>query len=544
MTISRGWIVVGLSLGIQAYVLYYAFHYGVLSGLLQWDDCAVILRGFENLDILAHTSSIVSALHGAIHFNIHAPLSDAQTMVGLLLAGGQIWGPFLLSAAWLALVLIAILKTLDRQDWALAAAITLFIVVQPLTISALTYVKSDWTGGLLLVGALFLLNASVEKPRPDLKLFGAGLLGLSILSKLTAFYLPVLALGILLLFEWHHALMAICRRLGSGTQKTFEPRFTLVPNDRRSFILCATIAVCPFLLFFVYQLRSIISYIRSAISDSFWQDGFTTLERVRFYSPLDRDGWATWGHLHVFFSVFVVAALWVAWRQRNLAYPVSLLIFAVIGMVFFVPLIAVQSSNYSFGATFLGVIAAATLIAMEFIARSLPRWGSLCILAITLLIALPTVLPFTNSSYYSYFSATNDEIRQLANTYDRIVDTMLQKVHPGSPHIIVLYDHVFAPHPNLAIKYFQKAGHLPVVDRVDELSDMVRSQLMDADFVLSIVPSPEQSGQLIPGLYPAYPISHDPARAEDLIHGLGRFDLIGAFGIRGGEIHLYNNHLK
>jgi hypothetical protein len=537
--------VIGLSLGIQAYVLYYAFHYGVLSGLLQWDDCAVILRGFENLDILAHTSSIVSALHGAIHFNIHAPLSDAQTMAGLLLAGGQIWGPYLLSAAWLALVLIAILKTLDRQDWALAAAITLFIVVQPLTINVLTYVKSDWTGGLLLVGALFLLNASVEKARPDLKLFGAGLLGLSILSKLTAFYLPVLALGILLLFEWHHALIAICRRLGSafGTQKTFGPSFTLIPTDRRSFVLCATIALCPFLLFFVYQLRSIISYIRLAMGDSI-QDGFTTLERARYYSPLDRDGWATWGNLHVFFSVFVVAALWVAWRQRNLAYPVSLLIFAVIGTMFFVPLIPVHTSNHSFGATFLGVIAAATLISMEFIARSLSRWGSLCILAITLLITLPTVLPFTNSSYFSDFSASNDEIRQLAHTYDRVVDTMSEKFRAGPPHIIVLYDHLFAPHPNLAIKYFQKVGRLPTVDRVDELSDIARSQLMDADFVLSIVPSPEQSGQLIPGLYPAYPISRDPARAEDLIHGLGRFDLIGAFGIRGGEIHLYNNHLK
>jgi hypothetical protein len=538
--------VIGLSLGIQAYVLYYAFHYGVLSGLLQWDDCAVILRGFENLAILAHTSSIVSALHGAIHFNIHAPISDAQTMAGLLLSGGQIWGPYLLSAAWLALVLIAILKTLDRRDWALAAATTLFILVQPLTIDALTYVKSDWKGGLLLVGALFLLNAGVEKARPDLKLFGAGLLGLSILSKLTAFYLPVLALGILLLFEWHHALIAICRRLGSafGTQKALGPSFTLIPTDRRSFILCATIAVCPFLLFFVYQLRSTISYIRSAIGSSIWQDGLTTLERARFYSPLDRDGWATWGNLHVFFSVFVVAALWVAWRRRNLTYPVSLLIFVVIGTVFFVPLIAVHSSDHSFGATFLGAIMAATLITMEFIARSLPRWGSLCILAITLLIALPTALPFTNSSYYSDFSASNDEIRQLANTYDRVVDTMLEKVHPSPPHIIVLYDHLFAPHPNLAIKYFQKTGYLPTVDRVDELSDIVRSQLMEADFVLSIVPSPDQSGRLIPDLYPAYPISHDPARAEDVIHDLGRFDLIGAFGIRGGEIHLYNNHPK
>ena len=140
-------------------------------------------------------------------------------------------------------------------------------MVQPLTINALTYVKSDWTGGLLLVGALFLLNASVEKARPDLKLFGAGLLGLSILSKLTAFYLPVLALGILLLFEWHHALIAICRSL---IRRSVRKRF----SDQVS-LWFQTIAVhsyfarqlryVPFCYFLFTSLDPSISYIRSAI---------------------------------------------------------------------------------------------------------------------------------------------------------------------------------------------------------------------------------------------------------------------------------------
>jgi hypothetical protein len=112
-----------LALGLQAYVFYYAVHYGVLRGLLQCDDCVIILRGFENLDLLAHSRSVLGVLLAARHFDIHAPISDVQTMVGLLLSGGEIWGPYLLNATWLALALFAILSTIDRGNRALAVSI-------------------------------------------------------------------------------------------------------------------------------------------------------------------------------------------------------------------------------------------------------------------------------------------------------------------------------------------------------------------------------------------------------------------------------------
>jgi hypothetical protein len=541
-TAFRGLIAFSLSLCLEAYVLYYAYHYGTLRGLLQWDDCSVILRGIVNLDLIAHAKSIWGILCSARYFQIHAPLSDIQTMLGLLLSGGQIWGPYWLNAGWLALVLFAVLETSQPQNWCLTAAVALFVVVQPVTISALTYVKSDWQGGLLLAGALFLLSAGVERARPGLKLFGATLLGLSVLSKLTALYLPILALAILLLFEWHPALLLILRRLGlrSNRERTLGAGFSLIPADRRAFALSVIIAVCPFLLFFAYKARYTINYIRSAMGAT-WDDGFTTLERVRYYSPLGQYSWASWGNLHIFSFIFVGTALWIAARSKNLDYLVTLFILVVIATMFFIPLIVPRSSNISFAATFLGVITAATLISMDFIARSFPRWGSVAILAVTVLVALPMKLPFQSTAYYALFPVTGDELSQLSDTYGRIVDVMSEHAHTKTPKVVVFYDDVFAPHPNLAIEYFRKTGHLPAVDLVQNLSDTgVTSQLSNADFVLTIVPSASQPTQMIPNLYPAYPISHDPARADGVVRAFGRFDLVGAFAVRGGEIHLYD----
>jgi hypothetical protein len=105
---------------------------------------------------------------------------------------------------------------------------------------------------------------------------------------------------------------------------------------------------------------------------------------------------------------------------------------------------------------------------------------------------------------------------------------------------LFFFDHMFAPHPNIAIKYFQKTGQLPKVDRVDDLADPnVESLLSSADFVLAMAPNSKPTAQPIPHLYPLYPISHDPGRADDVVQALGKFSSIGTFPVRGGEIHLY-----
>jgi hypothetical protein len=455
MTIPRVGIAIGAALGLQAYVFYYAVHYGVLSGLLQWDDCIVILRGFKNLDLLAHSQSVLGLLHAARHFDIHAPISDVQTIVGLLLSSGQIWGPYLLNATWLALALFAILSTIDRGNRVLAASAALFILVQPVVINALTYVDSDWTGGPLLAGALVVMNAGVERNRSDWKVFAAGLLGISILSKLTAFYLPVLALGILILFESHAAMLAGLRQsgqplFGSAATTNTEPTYKQMPNSR-AFMLRATLAIGPFLLFFVYKFNSTIAYIRDAITNNKWKDGFTALERAIYYSPFSQISWQSWGKLHVFFLIFSLGAVVAAIRLRRPSYLVSLFILLAISAAFFAPLIVPHTSFISFAATFLGVIMATTIVSMDFICRSFPRWGGWGVLTVTALIALSTTLPFSNSAYFDPAVIANtaparasivigeDELHQIANTYENVVQDIYDHRTPNAPNIIVFF---------------------------------------------------------------------------------------------------------
>ncbi len=553
-SISRGWIAVALALTVQSYVLYYALHYGTLSGLLQWDDCVIVQRGLENLDRLEAGTSGFTMLRAAWRFDIHSPLSDIQTMVGLLLAGGNTWGPYLLNALWLAVVLAALLQTFDRRSAVLATAAILFVLFQPLTLNDLADLKSDWSGGLLLAGALFVLTRAAQTAREDLKLWGAVLLGLAILSKLTAFYLPVVAVAVVVSFEWYAAVLARAHQAATGDAQgahilALAPspsavrirrlRAVWVSIDRRALVLRLLIAVGPFVLFFLHSARQILSYIRSA-TGSGWQDGLSVLGRARFYSPYGPDSAMEWGTLHICFLVFVAAALFVAWRRKQMSYPIALLLHLCIAALLIAPLL-VANSNHSFAATLLGVIVSATLISMDYVARSVPGRGVWAIPAVVLICVLPASLPFKDSNYYSQFPVTPPQLRQIAVTYGRIVGEMAAQSRAGAPHVVIFYDHVFAPHPNIAIDYFRKTGRMPAIDRVDDLADpMVPNQLSSADFVLTIVPAPDSAGPVITDLYPSYPISRDPARAEAVVAATGRFESLGTFGMPGGAvIHLY-----
>lgn len=546
MTVSRWWIAIGLSASLEIVLLYFELHYGALSGLLQWDDCAIVLRGLENLDRLVHATSLLSLVHALYSLDVHAPLTDVQTMIGLLISGGQLWGPYLFSATWLTLVLAALLHTFDRRHRLLAVVVVIVVLAQPLMVNALVNVKSDWSGGLLMAAALFLLARGALTDRPDQKMQGAALLGLAALSKLTAFYQPIVAAAALLLFEWHAAMLRIAGPAGgtgSGSAGTFWPALRRATQsiDRRALALRLAVGVGPFVLFFIYKWKPTLVYIRSAMS-SVWTDGRTVFGRAQFYGPYGTDGWAEWGNLHIFFLVFALAALLVAWRRRESAYPFALLVLSVIGLMLLIPLLAAPASDHSFASTFLGVILAATLVSVDYLMRTLDGVRSWAVAAVALLISLPVAWPLSNSDYYSRISIDETDLRQLSSTYGRIVNLMITRSHQEHPGVIVFFDNVFAPHPNLAIGYYQMTGRFPRMARVDDLSEKSWvGQMAAADFALTVVPSSNQKSGLASWLYPAYPISKDPGRAEEVIRASDHFDSIAVFPVRGGEIHLYGS---
>jgi hypothetical protein len=165
------------------------------------------------------------------------------------------------------------------------------------------------------------------------------------------------------------------------------------------------------------------------------------------------------------------------------------------------------------------------------------RW---IVAAVAVLISLPVASPLSNSNYYSRYSITVTQLRQLSATYGRIVDVMVTSSHQEHPGVVIFFDNDFAPHPNLAIGYYQITGRFPRVARVDDLSETPWLGLLsEAEFALTFVPDSDQKSGVASWLYPRYPISQDPARAEDVVHASGHFDAIAVFPVPGGEIHLY-----
>lgn len=519
---------------VSAYVLYYSLHYGVLVGLLQWDDCAIILRGIANLDLIARATTFGGMALNLLHLDIHAPLSDIQVMAGLLFSGGTDLGPFVLSPLWLILCLAAIYYTLDQRSAAVAIAITVFFCTQPLTINALTIMKSDWRGGLLLSVAIVLLESAYRKGDTRLKYFGATFVSLAILSKITEFYLPFDAVILIVIFE----LYGIACSGQNGIRRKMDAVLTAATS--RHFWLTLAIAIVPFILFFLWKIRGITQYIGLATS-GVWLDNMSLFQRVIFYSPGNSNSPFVWGNLYITFALFCAVAFVVAIVNRKYYYIATLIASAAIFFAFLAPLLLAKVSALSFSASALGVVMGVTILSMKFLDAASPRWGGYIVLFCVLLITAFTKIPLENSDYFSEFSISDDSLRSLSQTYARLVSVMTKDAAYKDPEIVVCFDQIFAPFPNIAIKYFLITGRIPNVGRIDDLSALSEREMSSADYVLTIVPTTNGNGGSALNLFPKYPISRNPKAADDLMKASPSFAQDGSFQVPGGEIHLYKS---
>ena len=129
---------------IQAYIVYYIFVYGPLRGAVPYDDCGVILRSLQNLDVLAGARSIGEFLSRARYLTIHAPVSDFQTKLGLMLSGGATWGPYALDAVWPAVALVAVATTAGARNVVFFVAVAAFLLLSPFMLNGSWWLKSDF----------------------------------------------------------------------------------------------------------------------------------------------------------------------------------------------------------------------------------------------------------------------------------------------------------------------------------------------------------------------------------------------------------------
>jgi hypothetical protein len=118
--------------------------------------------------------------------------------------------------------------------------------VQPITFRALAELKSDLQGGILLA-------AAPEENNDHARTLGAALLGLMLITKMTAFYLPVLALDVFFVFEFYDALKHDLAAIDAPNLSQAAWKGALaVGGSARQRTMCVALILVPYPLFF-YQ---------------------------------------------------------------------------------------------------------------------------------------------------------------------------------------------------------------------------------------------------------------------------------------------------
>jgi hypothetical protein len=476
-------------------------------------------------------------LHSALHLDIHAPVSDIQCILGLLFTGGATWGPYALDVTYLCLAIYALSIALPSEDSIVFGASVLLLLVQPITFRALAVVKSDWDGGILLAAALLILFESAEKNDNRMRALGAALLGLMPLTKMTAFYLPLLALGVFLIFEFYGALSAtiatnpttpLSLALSDATRNTFGMRV-------RQRAMCVALIIVPYVLFFYQAHKALLPYIEDALGP-IWADGFTIYQRVLFYSPFQYGG-ARWGSLHLMFLTFFVAALVASIAKRALLHVFACAGVVLIAAIFLMPLAVAHTSNITFAAPFFGAVMGGTLILLRIFLVNSSRWATLSAPIVVLALALPSGMPIGPLDSRGDLKARL-ELEHYQSVFEDMAGAIAQRTTAIKPEVVFTFDHQFMPYPNLGIRYFQRTGHLLSIDSIDDLNGRdTASLLADADFVITITPNTE--AHTVPFLASNMPISADPSLADARVRESGRYGPVANYQVSGAEVWLY-----
>ena len=542
---ARLWWALAAAITLQSFILYYQLNYGALVGLIPWDDCAILLRDLENLDKLAQAHSLWHMLGAALHLDIHAPVSDIQGMIGLLLAGGAMWGPYALNVICLCIAIYAIsTTTVALEDPIVFGTSVLFLLVQPITFRALAELKSDWQGGILLAAALFVLFDAAEQNNNHARTLGAALLGLMLITKMTAVYQPVLALGVFFVFEFYGALKhkLVAKDAPNLSQSAWKGALARLGGAVRQRMMCVSLILVPYLLFFYQSHKALLAYIQAALGP-ISRDGLTVPERLLFYSPLDGHippnfQIAIWGGLHYMFMIFLAAGLFAALLKRAWLHVLACTAILPIAAVFLTPLALAHTSNLTFGAPFFGTIMGGTLIFLRIFVANTPKWGALVAPIVVLALALPSVVPLHPPRDLRGTPLGRVELQYYQSINDGIAGTIARRATSAQPKVVFTFDLILMPYPNLSIRYFQLTGHFLSIDRIDDLADHgAASLLADADFMVTITPT--GGARTVPNLSANIPMSADPALGDARVRETGRYGLIASYQVQGGEIRLY-----
>lgn len=467
----------------QAFVLFRAFNFGRLTGLLLWDDCAIVQKALVSLTAVSEKETLYGLVRSARILAPHSPLADAQAFFGLLLSNGNVRAPYFLSI-WAPIVaLSAILLALRKFEPLLLLALTIIFLQQPLVVHSLIVLKSDLRGGVLMAAAIFVLCQSTIYQNNRLWLLGASLLGLAIISKLTTFYFPVLAICVLLCFELSRFFMD--SQISSFGSMSASSRVAAIADylsrNQRRLCIGSVIATLPFVVFFAWAsigYDSIIGYIRYGLSST-WYDGLSAPERLRVYLPGGELAWGTLQYLLVLLLTALIVHVWVTGKSDSLKVWFASFFAA---LMFLLPLVLARTSGGSYGSTFLGVVMGGVLFLASYV-------GSLNRTCRVLVFGVASVMAF--GTYYPLEDKLDDARKQSRATYVQLVNDIIARETSAHPSVLVTFEDEIAGYPNIALLHFEKNRMLPDVSRMDNLIPAADAlgQIRRANFVLTLDPA-------------------------------------------------------
>lgn len=531
--------VIALPLLLQTIVFYHSLNYGILRGLLARDDAYAILQIMERISYLLSGDIIAVNLRRMVHLWFHSPLTNLKISGSLLLSGGNVLAPYAINFWALSLALYLTLTKSQLVSTPKIILVTLTLALQPLTFGSLIFLKSDFSGGVFLAAGIFLMYRATICEDFKMKLYASTLLSLAVIAKMTAFYSPVLAIGILIIFEIYQRL----RDWEKSGSSSFSLHFS--SSSLRAFWICVAIVLFPYLFFFSFTPKHYISYISAALGDV-WADGLSIADRALYYSPYSADGSAIWGKLHIALCLFVLSALACAVVRRS--WSGALLVVMLCGAiaVYFLPLIVARSSNIEFAGPALGVVLGTTLVS-AFVAVALTnRLALYATLTATLVLICLTRAPLdfdppTYGGAAPVHRFTRSEIALLSESYDQIASRIALETKRAEPSIAFFFHHTAAVPPNLSIKYFHQTSRFLLLLDVWDLSNeaAVRAALAGAEFFLAVSPLDRSQTAAVPGMNSAFAISADPDRANVCLSQKPYLSRIDGYAIPGGTIHLY-----
>jgi hypothetical protein len=518
-------------LPLQAFAIFRLFRLGQLGGVLPWDDCLIVEQSLRRLELVSTSSTLAHIVRSFRILGPHSAIADGQTFLGLALTGGQAAGAYALNVWALLAALAAVLLSTRKASIPVALGLTALLVTQPISSLSLIWLKADMKSGVLMAAALFVYYQSIVQQRRKLGLIASGLLGAAILCKLTAFYLPVLAvlvIGLVFLAEFW------TRRDEPSTGSIIA----FARARRLHLAQCVALAVAPFAVFFAWAAvssPSILDYIRYALAAT-WDDGLGYVGRALRYGPGRNEAW---GLLHLEVLSLGAAALIAAIFTRDKVFFAFLTVGLVIAALFFLPLVAAGASNPEFSGTFLGVVVGLCLVAFDSLASPSLRRAVPALLVVTGF-ALLTPLSFRAIATPEAIAQRRHEAVEVEKSY-RQVASLIAAQKPAAPvELLIFFEDEAAPYPNLSIFQFEQGGGPLFVTRIDQqlTQGEIDARIAKADYLLTLRPSDDGAA---PGYRLIGQFSNRPylAQTEALVAGRKDFVPTGSFPWKGGQLRLY-----